>query len=342
MSDTINETTVGPDFDPKTWDIVGSLALSKQLVSGDVLADLAESRPEICVLTADLGRPTQVYSFKTRHPDRYFNFGIAERNMVSAAAGLATTGMIPYVSGYACFLGIIAAEQIRTDICYPDLPVRMLGTHSGICLGFYGTSHHATEDISMLRAMANLTLLAPIDATSLKQAIEATVDHPGPVYFRLGRGRETPVYSEPIPEWRIGGSLRLHDGDDVTVFATGNCVSAALQAAERLQREGIGLRVYDMYSLNPLDRQVIEKAAGETRYLLTAEEHNVVGGLGAAVSEVLTQAGLSIKLFRLGIPDEYSILGPPTHLYSHYGIDADGIARQVKRVLEGGGERDAP
>lgn len=259
--------------------------------------------------------------------------------MVSAVAGLAATGMRPYVSGYACFLGIIAAEQIRTDICYPNLPVRMLGTHSGICLGFYGTSHHATEDISILRAMANLTLLAPIDATSLKQAIETTIDHPGPVYLRLGRRRETPVYSEPIPQWRIGGSMTLHHGDHATIFATGNCVSAALEAAKELAREGIGLRVIDMYSLKPIDQQAIEKAGKETCHLFTAEEHNIVGGLGSAVSEVLSEAGLFRQLFRLGIPDEYAILGPPTHLYKHYGIDADGISGEVRRVLNEPGGR---
>ena len=335
MNNLKTETTVGPDFDPKSWDMVGSLALSKQLVSGDVLADLADGRSDICVLTADLGRPTQVHSFKERHPDRYFNFGIAERNMVSAAAGMATTGMRPYVSGYACFLAIIAAEQIRTDICYPNLPVRMLGTHSGIAMGYYGTSHHATEDIGILRPMANLTLLAPVDAVSIKQAIESTIDYPGPIYFRLGRGRETPVYHKPVPQWRIGGSARLHDGEDATLFATGICVSEALQAAETLKREGVGLRVIDMYSLKPLDHHAIDQAARETRQIFTVEEHNIIGGLGSAVSEVLSESGLSSRLFRIGIPDEYALLGPPTHLYRHYGIDAEGIAMTIQRILSG-------
>lgn len=332
MSARRDRTTVAEGFDKESWDMVGSLELSKQLVSGEVLADLADHREDICVLTADLGRPTQVHSFKGRHPERYFNFGIAERNMVSAAAGLAAVGMKPYVSGYGFFLGIIAAEQIRTDICYPRLPVRMLGTNSGISMGFYGTSHHATEDIGILRPMADLTMVAPADGVSLRRAIEATVEHPGPIYFRLGRGRETPVYGEAPDDWRVGGSAELHPGDDATVLATGTCVQAALGAAEMLAEEGINTRVVDMYSLKPLDEGAVERAARETRRIFTAEEHNVLGGLGSAVAEVLAETGAGVPLTRIGIPDEYSLLGPPTHLYRHYGIDAEGIAQTIRRL----------
>lgn len=337
MTDRTDETTVVEGFDEESWDMVGSLELSKQLVSGEVLADLADEREDVCVLTADLGRPTQVYSFKARHPGRYFNFGIAERNMVSAAAGLAAVGMKPYVSGYGFFLGIIAAEQIRTDVCYTKLPVRMLGTHSGISMGFYGTSHHATEDIGILRSMADLTVLAPVDAVALRMALRETVDFPGPVYFRLGRGREKPVYEalyEGVPEhWRVGGSMELHGGEDAAVFATGICVHEALAAARTLSGEGISLRVVDAYSIKPLDEAAVRRAAGECGHFFTAEEHNVLGGLGAAVAEVLAGAGAGVPLKRIGIPDEYSLLGPPTHLYRHYGLDAEGIANAVRRTL---------
>jgi transketolase len=327
------ETTVDSDFDPQTWDMVGSLQLSTQLNSGDVLADLADTRSDICVLTADLGRPTKVYSFKLRHPDRYFNFGIAERNMISAAAGLAAVGMKPYVSGYACFLALIATENIRTDIGYTNLPVRMLGTNSGIAMGFYGTSHHATEDIGMLRSIANLTILAPVDALSLQQTIEKTIDHPGPVYLRLGRGRGDTVYNAPIPDWRIGGSMQRRDGTDATVFATGICVETATQAADLLAQEGLRVRVLDMYSLKPLDREAVMCAAQETKRLFTAEEHNIIGGLGAAVSEILAEIDTAARLTRIGLPDVYSILGPPTHLYKHYGLDAEGIANTIRQNL---------
>ena len=326
-------TTVVEGFDEQSWDMVGSLELSKQLVSGEVLSELAGNNDDICVLTADLGRPTQVHGFSEIYPDRYFNFGIAERNMVSAAAGLAATGMKPYVSGYSFFLGIIAAEQIRTDICYTRLPVRMLGTHSGVSMGFYGTSHHATEDIGILRSMADLTLLAPIDGVALRKALEATVDYPGPIYYRLGRGRETPVYEQPPQDWEVGGSTELHPGNDVSVLATGICVASALEAAKTLADEGIGVRVIDMYSIKPLDETTVLKAATETSRIFTAEEHNVLGGLGAAVAEVLATSGSGTPLSRIGFPNEYSLLGPPTHLLQHYGLDAEGIAGTVKEAM---------
>jgi transketolase len=329
-----DETTVVEGFDERSWDMVGSLELSKQLLSGEVLSELASEDDDICVLTADLGRPTQVHSFGERYPDRYFNFGIAERNMVSAAAGLAATGMKPYVSGYSFFLGIIAAEQIRTDICYTRLPVRMLGTHSGVSMGFYGTSHHATEDIGILRSMADLTLLAPVDGVSLRKALESTVNHPGPIYYRLGRGRETPVYDRPPLDWEIGGSAELHPGNDATVLATGICVASALEAAKVLASEGIGLRVLDMYSIKPLDETAVMNAARDTGRIFTAEEHNVLGGLGAAVAEVLAASGSATPLSRIGIPDEYSLLGPPTHLHQHYGLDAEGIAETVREAIK--------
>lgn len=327
-------TTVTAGFDEKSWDMVGSLELSKQLVSGRVLSEMVEEeRDDICVLTADLGRPTQVHEFGERYPDKYFNFGIAERNMVSAAAGLATTGLKPYVSGYGFFLGIIASENIRTDICYTNLPVRMLGTHSGISMGFYGTSHHATEDIGILRSMADLTILAPIDGVASGQAIRGIVDHPGPVYLRLGRGREKPVYEKPIEGWRVGGSNRLREGGDATIFATGICVHEAMEASDILSNEDVSVGVVDAYSIKPIDETAILDAARKGRILFTAEEHNVVGGLGAAVAEVLSEAGAGVPLRRIGLPDEYSILGPPTHLYKHYGLDAQGIANTVRKNL---------
>src|SRR5487761_1768550 len=167
-------TTVGAGFDKDTRDAIGVRNLGTELVAGAVLSEIADSRNDICVMPADLGGPTRVEEFGIKHPERYFNFGIAERNMVSSAAGITTTGVRPYVAGYSFFLGIIAAEQIRTDICYPNLPVRMLGTNSGIAMGFYGTSHHATEDIAILRSMAGLTLLAPVDGVTLRQSLEAT------------------------------------------------------------------------------------------------------------------------------------------------------------------------
>ncbi len=331
----MRESTVSPAFDQASWDMVGSLNLSLQLPTGQVLIELAEAgHDEIVVLTADLGRPTQVINFGKRFPDRYFNFGIAERNMISAAAGLATTGLTPVISNYSFFLALMGAENIRNDIAYPNLKVRMVGTHSGLAMGFYGTSHHCNEDIGLLRAIAGLTVMAPCDANAIRAALTATIDHDGPIYFRLGRGREPVVY-DALPAWKIGGSTVFAEGRHATVFAIGNLVSAALGARAILAKEGIDLGVVDSYSIRPIDEAPILAAARAHGVLLSAEEHNVTGGFGDAVASVLAAHGVGAKLSRIGLPDQYSLLGPPTHLYRHYGLDAEGVAARVREALAG-------
>ena len=329
----MSESTVSPGMSPKSWDMVGSLNLSLQLPTGEVLIKLAEAgRDDIVVCTADLGRPTQVINFGRRYPDRYFNFGIAERNMIGAAAGLATTGLLPVISNYSFFLALMGAENIRNDIAYPNLKVRMVGTHSGIAMGFYGTSHHCNEDIGLLRAIANLVVMAPCDANSIRAALTSTIDHDGPIYFRVGRGREAPVYDAP-PAWRIGGSTTLREGRHATVFAIGNLVQAALEAHDILAKEGIGLGVVDSYSIRPIDADPILAAAKTQGVVFAAEEHNVTSGFGSAVAEVLAGAGSGARLVRIGMPDQYSLLGPPTHLYRHYGLDGEGVALAVRKSL---------
>lgn len=330
----MTESTVLADFDEHSWDMVGSLNLSLQLPTGQVLIDLAEKgRDDIVVLTADLGRPTQVISFGKRYPDRYFNFGIAERNMIGAAGGLASTGLLPFISNYSFFLALMGAENIRNDICYPNLKVRMIGTHSGIAMGFYGTSHHCNEDIGLLRAIPNLTVMAPCDANAIRAAVTSTIDHAGPIYFRAGRGREATVYERP-PEWRIGASHQLREGRHATIFAIGNLVKAALDAHDILAAEGISLSVVDLYSLRPVDAEAVLKAAKAHGILFSAEEHNVTSGMGSAVAEVLAAHAAGAKLIRIGMPDAYSLLGPPTHLYRHYGLDGRGVAETIRASLK--------
>lgn len=329
----MSESRVTPEMDEATWDMAASLGLSGQLTTGRTLIELVEAgRDDIVVCTADLGRPTQVIDFARRFPDRYFNFGIAERNMIGAAAGLATTGHLPVISNYAFFLALMGVENIRNDIAYADLPVRLVGSHSGIAMGFYGTSHHCCEDIGALRAIPNLAVLAPCDGNAIRAALTRTIDHPGPIYFRCGRGRETPVYDSPPTDWRLGGSTTLRTGGDATVLAIGNLVSAALGAAELLAQDGINITVVDMYSLEPLDRAAVRAAAARGP-VLSAEEHNISAGFGSAIAEVIAEEGLAVKLTRIGMPDQYSILGPPTHLYRHYGLDAEGVAARVRAVL---------
>lgn len=329
----LSESRAGALADDASWDMVASLGLSRQLTTGPVLIDLVEAGHDIVVCTADLGRPTQVVGFGRKYPDRYFNFGIAERNMIGAAAGLATTGHLPVISNYSFFLALMGIENIRNDICYPGLNVRMIGTHSGIAMGFYGTSHHCNEDIGALRAIAGLTLLAPCDGNAIRAAFTNTITHQGPIYLRAGRGREAIVYDRP-PPFKIGGSNTLREGRHATVLAIGNLVSASLGAAQLLQADGIELGVVDMYSITPIDREPIRRAATAHGFVLTAEEHNVSSGFGSAVAEVIAEEQLSAKLVRIGMPDQYSLLGPPTHLYKHYGLDAEGVAGAVRAALK--------
>ncbi len=327
----LSESRIHGLADGATWDMATSLGLSPQLTTGQVLIDLTEQGHDIVVCTADLGRPTQVINFGRKFPDRYFNFGIAERNMIGAAAGLATTGHLPVISNYSFFLALMGLENIRNDICYPGLNLRMIGTHSGIAMGFYGTSHHCNEDIGALRAIAGLTIMAPCDGNAIRAAFTQTIEHHGPIYLRAGRGREKPVYAAP-PDFRIGGSHALREGGQITVLAIGNLVAASLEAADLLAAEGLRINVVDMYSIAPIDRQAVRRAARQG-VVISAEEHNVSSGFGSAVAEIIAEEGLNARLVRIGMPDQYSLLGPPTHLYRHYGLDAEGVATVVRQQL---------
>src|SRR5215813_5661018 len=256
-------------------------------VLGEELADLADRDPRIVVLTADLASANRTKDFKLRHPDRFFDFGIAEKNMITAAAGMASAGHIPYAATFAAFSGILAAEQIRTDCAYPRMPVRVIGHHSGMSMGFYGTSHHALEDIAMMRTIAELTVVCASDANHLRAILRASVDHPGAMYIRLGRGRDPEVYESVPKNFRFGKAITLRPGKDLTIISCGSVVRASLDAAEKLAKRGIDARVIDMHTIKPLDAGALRKAARETRAILTVEEHNATGGLGSAVAEVL-------------------------------------------------------
>jgi len=300
-------------------------------VLGEELADLADRDPRIVVLTADLAGANRSIEFKGRHPERFFDVGIAEKNMITMAAGMASCGQVPYAATFAAFSAILCAEQVRTDCAYPNLPVRVIGTHSGISMGFYGTSHHATEDLGMMRPVAGLTVVCTTDANHLRAVLRASVDHPGAMYIRLGRGRDPEVYAE-VPQLTLGRAIRLREGSDLTIIATGAEVRPALDAAETLAGEGIGVRVVDMHTIKPLDADEVRAAAGETGAILTVEEHNVIGGLGSAVAEVLVDCD-RVRFRRHGIDDEFAPVGPPAGLYAHYKLDADGIAETARAML---------
>jgi transketolase len=320
--------------DPKSFDHVGRDAGANQFVIGRVLADLADKHPDVVAATADLKYVTKLAEFEDRHPTRFFQFGISERNMFSAAAGLASCGLIPYVATFAAFSGVLGYENIRTDMAYTNLPVRVLGTHCGISLGFFGTSHHATEDIAALRAVANMTIYSPTDATSLASLIETTVEHPGPIYFRIGRGAEPELYATAPGGYGEDGAHVVASGSEVLIVATGIMVSAARDAAEMLAQRGVSATVVDAYRLKPFPSDRIARLAAGHRLVVSVEEHNVEGGLGTLVREALAEAGVGIPVFKHGLHDEFGIVGPPTHLYRYYGLDPVGIGVVVARAVE--------
>jgi transketolase len=300
-------------------------------VLGEELADLADHDPRIVVATADLASANRTNDFRDRHPDRFVNFSIAEKNMITAAAGMASTGLIPYVATFASFAAILGAEAIRTDCAYPNMKVRIIGSHSGMSMGFYGSSHHALEDLGMLRCMADLTVVCATDANHLRAILRASVEHPKAMYIRLGRGRDPVVYDE-VPQIKFGCALRLREGSDLTIITCGSQVRASLDAAEELAGQSISVRVVDMFTIDQIDRSEIRAAVEETGAVLTVEEHNITGGLGSAVAEELLELP-RIKFRKHGVPDKYVEVGPPAALYASYRLDATGIASVARQLL---------
>lgn len=301
-------------------------------VAGEELADLADGDSRIVVLTADLASANRLNDFEARHPDRFFNFGIAEKNMISAAAGMASTGLMPFVGTFASFASLLGYEQIRTDCAYPGMPVRILAHHSGISLGYYGSSHHALEDLAAMRVVADLTVACAADANQLRAMLRESIDLSGPLYLRLGRGRDPEVYSEVPTNFRFGTAARLRDGADATIIATGSEVHPSLEAAEILAGRGMKVGVIDMATIKPLDLEAVRDAA-QGGVIVTVEEHSILGGLGGAVAEALADLRIPVAFKRHGIQDEYVEIGPPAGLYAHYRLDALGIAGVVSEFL---------
>jgi transketolase len=320
-------------LDPESWNVSSSVENMYSLVAGDELASMGDERDDILVLTADLMISNRTGDFQARHPDRFINVGIAEQNMVSIAAGLATCGYIPYVSTFASFASLLCAEQMRTDLAYPGVPVRVLAHHAGVAMGFYGTSHHAVEDIAITRAIAGMTVVAPADANSLRAVLRHTVDAEGPVYIRFGRGREKPVYDAP-PELERGRFVTVREGGDATIICTGTSARAALDAAEILSSDGIEITVLDAVYIKPLDDEAILEAAARGP-ILVSEEHTVLAGLGGAVCEVLARNGVATPIDLHGLEDEYALIAPPTHLYRHYGFTGEGLSERMRDLLDG-------
>lgn len=322
---------------PNSWQYRGLNAKNPGLdhLSNGLIA-LVEGGHNVVAGSADLQYSNGLNRFAAAYPDRYISFGISEQNMVSTAAGMATTGVIPFVATFASFLALLACEQIRMDVAYGGQPVRLIGHHTGISLGFYGTSHHATEDIGTMRSIADLVVVSPSDGPQLEAVIAASAALDKPIYIRIGRGRDPVVY--PGGTQFAFGKAHVHGfGEELTIIACGMAVHGALEAAAALNAAGHSVGVIDMASIKPIDRAAILEAADRSRTakLMTVEEHNVLGGLGAAVAEVLTDEGKGIRLKRHGLYDEYSLIAPPTHLYAHYKLDGPGIREVAEGFLRG-------
>ncbi|OZI61104.1 transketolase family protein [Bordetella genomosp. 11] len=340
MTDAIPQPPrAGHPLSPESWQYRALNAVTPGLAwLADALIELTRDGHPVVAGSADLQHSNGLARYAEAYPDRYIQFGISEQNMVSVAAGLAATGHMPFVATFASFLGLLCCEQIRMDVAYTRLPVRLIGHHTGISLGFYGTSHHATEDISTMRAIAGLTVVSPADGPQLAAAIKASVDWPEPIYFRIGRGRDPQVYDANAPF--VFGKAIVHEvGSDATLVACGITVRAALDAAASLRREGYSVGVIDMPTIKPLDREAVLAACARAPLMMTVEEHNVLGGLGSAVAEVLAEAGGGTRLVRHGIYDEYSLIAPPATLYAHYKLDADGIRETVLSHIQKNGDK---
>lgn len=299
---------------------------------GNALFELGKVNNDVVVLDADLAKATKTEVFKKSFPDRFFDMGIAEADMIGTAAGLATCGKIPFASSFAVFAVGRAYDQVRNSVAYPKLNVKIAATHAGITVGEDGATHQAIEDLAMMRALPNMTIINPCDEVSTKWAIFEAAKINGPVYIRLGRSKVPDVY-EASESFELGKGKVVREGTDVTVIATGLMVAEAIKAHDVLKNEGISVRVIDIHTIKPIDKDIIIKAAEETKGIVTAEEHSVVGGLGGAVAEVVSEYSPT-KVLRVGVDDKFGKSGSASSLLKEYGLTTDAIVSKIRSIIE--------
>lgn len=317
-----------------TWTVYDADTMTQAEIYGEVLCRLGEENENIVGLSADLAKSTKIGKFGDKFPDRFFNVGIAEQNMFGMAAGLAKAGLTPFVSTMAVFTSMRALEQVRTDICYQNLNCKIIATHGGTSFGQAGTTHHCTEDLAIMRSLANMTVIAPADGIEAANAVRASVDRPGPVYMRIGRGFEPRFYENEDYGFQIGKAVEVSPGTDITLICCGIAVLQAAEAAKLLkENDGLSVRVLNMHTIKPLDEEAVLSAVRDTRRIITFEDHNIHGGLGSAVADVIALSGKGCAFEKVGLPDCYSEVGYPEDLYSHYKLDTDGIIEKVRQVM---------
>lgn len=299
---------------------------------GEALVMLAEKRPDLIVLDADLAAATKTGIYKKACPDRFFDCGIAEADMMGVAAGIATTGKLVFASSFAMFAAGRAFEIVRNSICYPHLNVKIGATHAGISVGEDGASHQCNEDIALMRVLPGMTVINPADDVEAKAAVLAMADFEGPTYMRFGR-LAVPVFNDPATyKFELGKGIELRSGTDITVIATGLMVAEAVEAGKILAEQGINARIINIHTIKPIDRDIIIRAAKETGKIVTVEEHSVIGGLGSAVSEVVAET-VPVPVIRIGVQDCFGHSGPAAALLKEFGLSADNIVKVVKDTL---------
>lgn len=296
---------------------------------GEALLELGKENKNIVVFDADLSTATKTNIFAKEFPERFYDMGIAEQNMISTAAGMSTCGKIPYASTFAVFAAGRAYDQIRNSVCYPKLNVKICATHAGVTVGEDGATHQMIEDISLMRTLPNMTVLSTSDDVQTKWAVKEISKINGPVYLRLSR-LATPIIYGKNQKFEIGKAVQIGEGTDATIFATGVTVSEAIRAQEILENKGIKVRVVDIHTVKPIDKDMVIKCAKETKKLISVEDHNVIGGLGSAISEVLTEE-YPVKLVRMGINDTFGKSGKAIELMQYFGITAENIVEKVAK-----------
>ncbi len=298
---------------------------------GEVLVELGKSDKNVVVLDADVSKATRTNKFAKEFPDRFFNCGCAEQNMIGVAAGLSLTGKIPFVSTFAVFAACRALDQIRNTICYPKLNVKIVATHGGITVGADGPSHQSIEDIAIMRVIPNMTVIVPADAADARKAIKASANFPGPVYIRLGRASVPMVTKEDTP-YQIGKATILANGSDAAIITCGIMVAQALEAAKLLSQDGIEAMIINMHTIKPLDKETVLKVSQQVKVIVTVEEHSTIGGLGSAVAECISE-DVSAAIGMVGLRDTFAESGDPCKLLIKYKLTPEEIVRKVKSLL---------
>ncbi|MCR5753205.1 MAG: transketolase family protein [Acetatifactor sp.] len=299
---------------------------------GNMLTELAEEYPNLVVLDADLAEATKTGIFKKKYPERHIDCGIAESNMIGVAAGLSTVGKIPFVSSFAMFAAGRAFEQVRNSVGYPHLNVKIGATHAGITVGEDGATHQCNEDIALMRTIPGMVVMCPSDDVEARAAVRAAIEHNGPVYIRFGRAAVPVINDKPDYHFEIGKGTVVRPGTDVTIVATGICVDSALGAAEKLAADGISAEVINICTIKPLDNELIVASAKKTGKVVTVEEHSVIGGLGSAVCDCLSEK-CPTQVKKIGMNDVFGESGPAAELVKKYGLDAEGVYKSVKEFM---------